>query len=112
MVRLLNNFDDCLKEGLLRRISASEDKALGSLEVAKRWLMEAEQNLNGETFNSTVLFAYIAMFHSARALLIRDGFREKSHFCISRYLEENYVKKKPSRKKMGRTLRPLSRITA
>jgi len=33
------------------------------------------------------------MFHSARAVLFRDGRREKSHFCIARYLEEMYVKK-------------------
>jgi len=24
-------------------------------------------------------------------LLLRDGFREKSHYCIARYLEEKYV---------------------
>ena len=33
------------------------------------------------------------MFHSARAILFFDGFREKSHYCIARYLEEKYVKK-------------------
>jgi uncharacterized protein (UPF0332 family) len=32
------------------------------------------------------------MFHSARALLYLDGYREKSHYCIARYLEEKYVK--------------------
>jgi uncharacterized protein (UPF0332 family) len=26
------------------------------------------------------------MFHSARALLFRDGLREKNHFCVARYL--------------------------
>jgi uncharacterized protein (UPF0332 family) len=34
----------------------------------------------------------MAMFHGARALLFRDGWREKSHYCIARYLEEFYVK--------------------
>jgi len=34
------------------------------------------------------------MFHSARAILFRDGYREKSHYCIARYLEEKYVKGK------------------
>jgi uncharacterized protein (UPF0332 family) len=27
------------------------------------------------------------MFHAARAILFRDGIREKSHFCMERYLE-------------------------
>ena len=31
------------------------------------------------------------MFHAARSLLFRDGFREKSHYCLARYLEEKYV---------------------
>ena len=34
------------------------------------------------------------MFHSARAILFSDGYREKSHYCIARYLEEKYVKNK------------------
>jgi uncharacterized protein (UPF0332 family) len=34
------------------------------------------------------------MFHSARAILFRDGVRERSHYCIARYLEEKYVKTK------------------
>lgn len=32
------------------------------------------------------------MFHSARSLLFLDGYREKSHYCIARYLEEKYVR--------------------
>jgi len=42
---------------------------------------------------SCVLFSYIAMFHAARAVLFRDGFREKSHFAVARYLEEVYFVK-------------------
>jgi uncharacterized protein (UPF0332 family) len=29
---------------------------------------------------------YIAVFHAARAILFRDGIREKSHFCLEQYL--------------------------
>ena len=32
------------------------------------------------------------MFHAARSILFYDGYREKSHACIARYLEEKYVK--------------------
>ena len=28
------------------------------------------------------------MFHSSRSILFREGVREKSHFCLSRYLEK------------------------
>lgn len=33
------------------------------------------------------------MFHAARSILLFDGYREKSHACIARYLEEKYVRK-------------------
>jgi uncharacterized protein (UPF0332 family) len=43
--------------------------------------------------------SYLVMFHSARAILFFDGYREKSHACVARYLEEQYVNKKKLEKK-------------
>lgn len=88
------DFHDCVREGLLRNIPPSKQKAEGSLKAANKWLEEAEKGLDNEIFNSSVISSYLAMFHSARAILFFDGFREKSHYCIARYLEEKYVKKK------------------
>ncbi|HIH97892.1 MAG TPA: HEPN domain-containing protein [Thermoplasmata archaeon] len=93
MVRELKfDFDDCVKEGLLRRIPPSKGRAEGSMKAALRWLEEGEKDSDGEAFASSVLSSYLAMFHSARAILFFDGFRERSHYCIARYLEERYVK--------------------
>ena len=39
------------------------------------------------------------MFNSERAILFLDGYREKSHACVARYLEEQYVNKKKLEKK-------------
>lgn len=86
------NYEDCIKEGLLRKIPPSQDKALRSIEKAEKWLQEAENTLKSSAFNSSVLASYMAMFHSARAILFFDGFREKSHACVARYLEEKYKK--------------------
>ncbi|HEY9206055.1 MAG TPA: HEPN domain-containing protein [Candidatus Methanoperedens sp.] len=88
------DFESCIKEGLLRNIPPSKEKAEESIKAGFRWLEEAEKDLRIEAFNSSVLSSYLAMFHSARALLYFDGYREKSHYCIARYLEEKYVKKK------------------
>lgn len=94
MVIKLKQFDfhDCMKEGLLRKIPQSKEKAEGSMKAGKKWLEEAEKDVAGEAFNSSLISSYLAMFHSARAILFLDGFREKSHYCIARYLEEKYVK--------------------
>lgn len=87
------DFEDCMREGLLRNIPPSKEKADGSIRAADKWLEEAEKNMNSGAFNSSVLSSYLAMFHAARAVLFLDGFREKSHYCIARYLEEKYAKK-------------------
>ena len=81
-----------MKEGLLRKIPPSREKTENSIQAAKNWLKEAEGSLAGNAFNSSVLSSYLAMFHSARALLFRDGYREKSHYCVARFLEEKYAK--------------------
>lgn len=41
--------------------------------------------------NNLVIFcSYTAMFHAARALLFRDGIKERSHICTVSYLRETY----------------------
>lgn len=85
--------DFLLKEGLLKRIPKSKQKAEESIKTAKRWLEESKNNLASRSFMSCVLTSYLSMFHAARSVLFADGFREKSHFAIARYLEENYQTK-------------------
>ena len=87
------DYEDCIREGLLRRIPPSREMAEGSIRAATRWLDEAEKGLRSGALNSSVLSSYLAMFHSARAMLFRDGFRERSHYCVARYLEERYVRR-------------------
>src|SRR3989339_1001669 len=90
--RMPFNYNDCVREGLLRRIPPSKDKAAQSLKKAREWLKEAENSLRGNALNSSILASYMVMFHAARTILFLDGFREKSHACVARYLDEKYVK--------------------
>ena len=87
------DFHDCIREKLLRKIPPSKEKAEESINTAKKWLEEAEKGFANEAFNSSVMASYLAIFHSARSILFFDGFREKSHYCVARYLEEKYAKK-------------------
>ena len=93
------SYNNCINEGLLRKIPSSREQAVRSIEKSENWLKEAEKTLKIEAFDSSVLASYMSMFHSARALLFFDGFREKSHACVARYLEENYVKSGKLKKK-------------
>lgn len=58
-----------------------------SLRKSRAVLEEAGKNLDVGAFDSCVTSSYMAMFRAARAILFRDGVREKSHYCLARYLD-------------------------
>jgi len=72
----------------LRKVEPSEGKGRDSLNKAEDWIEEARKNKNVSAFDSCISSSYMIMFHSARAILFRDGIREKNHFCIARYLDK------------------------
>ena len=84
----LSELENCFKRKQLREVESSDEKAKLSIKLAKEWLMEAEKNLENSTYKSAQISTYMAFFHSARAVLFRDGIREKSHYCIGVYLEK------------------------
>ena len=84
----MSDYNDCFKRGLLRKIEPSNKKGLRSLEKAGEWIREAEKNKEVSANDSCISSSYMAMFHAARSILFRDGVREKSHYCIARYLEK------------------------
>jgi uncharacterized protein (UPF0332 family) len=89
----LNELQDCIKKGLILRIAPSREAAEKSIARSETWLIEAKGVLDAGRYDSCILAAYAAMFHAIRALLIRDGYRERSHYCTARYVEEKYVRK-------------------
>jgi len=80
-----------MRKGLLKKAFPSDSKAMKSMEKAERFLRTAQMNMNARAYDGSVIMAYLAVFNAARSVLIRDGFRERSHACISRYLEKHYV---------------------
>jgi uncharacterized protein (UPF0332 family) len=92
-VRELSSLEECVDKGLLRKVPPSKNKAVESLKKAQVMLEEARANLNSMRINSAVIMAYLAIFNAAKAILFKDGFREKSHACVARYLENKYAQK-------------------
>ncbi|RLI81696.1 hypothetical protein DRP07_06850 [Archaeoglobales archaeon] len=91
MVKFLGSFLRCFKKGLLRYAEPSKEKSQESIKLAKEWLNEAIINFESGALRSALASAYLAVFHFARAILFRDGVREKSHYCVGVYLEK-YVR--------------------
>ena len=80
VIRMQLRFKNCIEKGLLRKIPASKDNAVRSINKAESWLKEAEKSFQGEAYDSSVLSSYLAMFHSARAILfLMDTGRKAMH---------------------------------
>lgn len=66
------------------------DKKLVSKEIkgASYDLSRAKESLERKDFKWATIQAYYSMFHSARALLCQEGYREKSHAALRIALRE------------------------
>ncbi|MBU0586894.1 HEPN domain-containing protein [Candidatus Micrarchaeota archaeon] len=86
----LIDFEECVEKGLLRKGIPSQEQAIASLAKAMESLEDAKLVLNAKRYNAVAIMAYLAVFNSARAILFRDGYREKSHACVARYIQSKY----------------------
>ncbi len=91
------NVDECIKKGLLLKISQDVPKALESIKTAKKKLELAKNESKHGLYEGAIVSAYTCMFHCARALLFKDGYKERSHFALGVYLKQNYRSKIESR---------------
>lgn len=84
------NIEECLEQGLLAKTAPDAKKAASSVEMAVHKLELAEAEFSHGLFESAIISAYASMFHSGRALLFRDGLKERSHFAVYVYVNEKY----------------------
>ncbi|MBN1793154.1 HEPN domain-containing protein [Candidatus Woesearchaeota archaeon] len=85
------NVKDCIEKGLLKKETPDRRKSSKSIDVSLYKLERAEKLLSLEMYEETVLNSYASIFHAARAILFKDGMREKSHFALFIYLKEKYA---------------------
>ena len=90
------NVRNCFSEGLLKKEGPSIEKSKRSLEIAKSFIKKAENNLDSKNYDLVLFCCYTSMFHAARAVLFRDGVKERSHICLILYLKEKYPEIKDS----------------
>lgn len=83
---------ECEEKGLIKRIAPSPRQGEKQLNKARALLEEARGDVKDNRPNNAIIGGYAAMFDAARAVLFRDGYTEKSHACVARYLEAKYPK--------------------
>ncbi|MGM5485049.1 MAG: HEPN domain-containing protein [Nanobdellota archaeon] len=81
---------DCFRKGLLKKTIKQPGLAKKDLSQAEFFLNECEDLVGLSKKHMAVIALYNSYFHLARSLLIKDGIKERSHYCIARYIEENY----------------------
>ena len=85
---------DCFKEGLLKKTKPSRQYAIKSLDTSLSYIKNAKDNLKMNNTNLVIFCSYTAMFHAARAILFKDGVKERSHLCTISYIRETYPRLK------------------
>ncbi|OIO26504.1 hypothetical protein AUJ15_01440 [Candidatus Micrarchaeota archaeon CG1_02_55_41] len=76
------NFKECLKLGKLEKISYGKKAAQTERVEAVLDLETAEESLEKGNYKWAITQAYYAAFHSCRATILEQGYREKSHECL------------------------------
>ncbi len=82
--------EELLRKGLIKKQSVDKDEIEGSISIAKHFLKRAKGNQTLGFSDIVFLLAYDAMFHAARSLLFRKGYKERGHFAMIEALRELY----------------------
>lgn len=88
----MSEAEDCFRKGLLQKTESNRAFALQDLKRAEFFLKEARELAELKKQEMTLIALYNAVFHSARSLLYKDGVKERSHYCLQKYVEEKYEK--------------------
>ena len=84
-------FVRCIKEGKLVKVGVQPDMVKKELDVSNSDLKSAEDSISTGNFKWAIVQAYYSMFHTAKALVLSSGYREKSHACLSIALRVLFV---------------------
>ena len=84
-------FKKCLERGKIKRFSPGKKLAGKELKLAGEDLAIALESLKTKKYKWSIVQAYYSMFHSARALIYSENYREKSHYCLIIALRHLYV---------------------
>ncbi|MFH1564530.1 MAG: HEPN domain-containing protein [bacterium] len=83
--------EKCIERRKIIKFSKARTLTGKELKLALEDLKCAKESFLNKNYRWTTIQSYYSMFHSARALLYKKGYREKSHFCLIEAVREFYV---------------------
>ncbi len=81
------DIEECLREGFLKRIKATKEEIEDEFKESEKDFSDAKDSFEQEKYKWCIIQAYYSMFHSARAVIISSGYKERRHFAIGIVLE-------------------------
>ena len=94
MKNMNSYFKECLDKGKIRPFSRGKILVSKETKLAFSDLQSAKKSFEEGNYKWSIIQTYYSMFHSARALLYAQNFREKSHFCLIEAIRAFYVEKR------------------
>lgn len=89
---IIIDFEQCLREGRIVRIRPTVPMIVKELDGARIDQITAEDSLSRGHVKWASVQGYYSMFHSAKALVLWKGYREKNHWCLLIALRELLVR--------------------
>ena len=86
-------FERCFKKAKIKKFSQGRTLAPKELKLVAEDLKTARETFKDKNYKWSVIQSYYSMFHSARALLYNQNYRERSHFCLVEAIRFLYVEK-------------------
>ena len=86
-------FDRCLERTKIVAFEKGPSLVSKELNSATEDLFSSKDSFERENFKWATIQAYYSMFHTARALIYKKQYREKSHYCLVVALEHLYLGK-------------------
>ena len=86
-----NFFDECLRNKKLIKFPRAKTFVDREFKEATSDLSSAKESLKTGNYKWSTIQTYFSMFHCARSLIYKAGYREKNHFCLIEALRTIYL---------------------
>lgn len=91
---MTKEFEDCLERKRIIRFEEAKNLVSKEMSLAEQDRGSAQKSLEEGNFKWSIIQAYYSMFHSARALIYSQGYRERSHYCLIEAVRTIFVEKR------------------
>jgi len=83
--------EKCIQRKKIIKLPRATTLVPKELGLASEDLKFAKDSFKKKNYKWAIIQSYYSMFHTARALIYKKGYREKSHFCLIEAVRGLYI---------------------